>query len=131
MSSRPLVKPHSVITSGDMSAASITSDVTIVQQLSNICYSYSWTGSTPVGTLKVQASNDYSIDPGGVVLNAGTWNTLDLEVNGSVVSSIDVTGNTGNGMINIANLAAYAIRTVYTKTSGTGTLQAIIVAKVV
>lgn len=129
MSSRPLVKPHAVITDGDMSTASITSDVTIIQMLSSISYGYSWTGSTPVGTLKIQVSNDYSVDAGGTVLNAGTWSTLDLVYGGTIVSSIPVTGNTGNGLIDIET-GAYAIRTVYTKSSGTGTLQCKITCKV-
>jgi hypothetical protein len=112
-----------------MSAVSITSDVTIIQQLSAISYGFSWTGSSPVGTIAIQVSNDYSIDAGGTVVNAGTWTALDLTYGGSVVSTVPVTGNTGNGLIDIET-GAYAIRAVYTKTSGTGTLQAKLSAKV-
>lgn len=130
MSSRPLIKPHTVINSGDMSAASITSDVTIIQQLSMISYGYSWTGTSPVGTIAVQVSNDYAIDAGGTVSNAGTWNALYFSSAGSSVASVAVTGNTGNGFIDLTKLAGYAIRTVYTKTSGTGTLQCKLNAKV-
>lgn len=130
MSSRPLIKPHTVISSGDMSQATITSDVTVIQQLSSISYGYSWAdGSTPVGTLKIQVSNDYSVDAGGTVSNSGTWPTMDLVYGGAVVSSIPVTGNSGNGLIDIET-GAYAIRTVYTKTSGSGTLQCKITCKV-
>ena len=129
MSSRPLLRPYSVITDGSMSAASITSAVTIVQQLSSISYGFSWSGTSPVGTIKVQASNDYSIDSAGAVLNAGTWTTLDLSYGGSTVSSVPVTGNTGNGMVDVVS-GAYALRVLYTKTSGVGTLQCKINAKV-
>lgn len=129
MSSRPLIKPHSVITDGSM-AGNITSDVTIIQQVSVMSYGYSWAGTSPVGTMSVQVSNDYSIDPGGAVLNAGTWTTMDLIYGGATVTSVPVTGNTGNGMIDLGLIGTYAIRTVYTRTSGTGTLQCKINAKV-
>lgn len=92
-------------------------------------YGYSWSGTSPVGTIKIQVSNDYSIDAGGAVSNAGTWSTIDLVYGGVVVSSIPVSGNTGNGLIDIET-GAYAIRSVYTFTSGVGTLQAKITCKV-
>lgn len=128
MSSRPLIKPHAVITDGSMSG-NITSEVTIVQQLSMIAYGFSWTGTTPVGTIAIQVSNDYAVDPGGVVSNAGTWTALDLIYGGTVVSTVPVTGNTGNGMIDVET-GSYAIRAVYTRTSGTGTLQCKLCSKV-
>ena len=131
MADRPYNAPHQVITNGDMSQASITSQVTILQQKTLISYSYSWSGTSPVGTVAVQVSNDYVLSPDGkTVLNAGTWNALYLNYQGSGVLSIPVTGNTGNGFIDVDATAAYAIRTVYTKTSGTGTLQSFITAKV-
>lgn len=129
MSSRPLIKPHTVISDGNMASVSITSDVTIIQQLSMISYGFSWVGSTPVGTIAIQVSNDYSIDPAGAVLNAGTWTPLDLIYQGNVVSTVPVSGNTGNGLIDIET-GAYAIRAVYTKGSGTGTLQGKVCSKV-
>lgn len=129
MSSRPLIKPHTVILDGNMASVSITSDVTIIQQLSMISYGFSWVGSTPIGTIAIQVSNDYSVDAGGIVSNAGTWTPLDLVYGGAVVSTVPVTGNTGNGMIDIET-GAYAIRAVYTKTSGTGTIQGKVCSKV-
>lgn len=115
--------------SADMSA-NITSAPTVLQSISQVCYSVSWTGTSPVGTISVQASNDYSIDPNGQVNNPGTWATMTLQYNGSAVTSIPVTGNSGNGLIDITDTAAYAIRLVYTAGSGTGTLQAIVSGKV-
>lgn len=87
-------------------------------------YAYSWTGTSPVGVISVQVSDDYSVNSDGSVNNPGTWNTLTLSVTPTV------TGNTGNGYIDIDQLGAYAIRTVYTATSGTGTLQAVYKGKV-
>ena len=130
MSTRTTLRPQVVIAAGDMSAASITSAPTILQSLTIPNYSVVWSGTTPIGTLAVQASDDYALNPDGTVQNAGTWNTLPLSLAGSSVTSIPVTGNTGNGMIDIYGLGAYAIRLVYTKTSGTGTLTAKINGKV-
>lgn len=130
MSTRSNLKPHQVITDGNMASASITSQVTVLQTLTIGSYSYSWSGSTPVGTIAIQASNDYKLDAAGNVLNAGTWTTLYFTLDGSsVVNSAPVSGNTGTGLIEFST-GAYAIRTVYTKGSGTGTLQAFIAGKV-
>lgn len=137
MSSRSNLRPQAVIgtgsspvVSGDMSAATITSNPTVLQSLTVGSYTYSWVGTAPVGTVAVQISNDYSLNPNGTVNNAGTWTTIFFTLNGSsVVSSAPVSGGTGNGIIEWTT-GAYAIRTVYTKTSGTGTLQAIVNGKV-
>lgn len=123
MSSRPLLKPHAVITNGGMSG-SITSEPTIVQMLSLVSYTISWSGSTPSGVITVQVSNDYSVNADGSVKNAGTWSTLDLS------DTATVSGNTGTGAIAISLIEFYAIRLVYTRTSGTGTMQAVVVGKV-
>lgn len=119
---RAPLKPHSVITNGDMSG-SITSDVTIIQNLSLIGYDISWTGSSPVGAMSVQISNTYSLNPDGTVRNAGNWTTLTLS------AATNVSGNSGNGFIDVELTGANAIRLVYTRTSGTGTMNATIAAK--
>lgn len=129
MSTREKLRPYSVITSGNI-AGSLTSSPTVIQGISMLSYSYSWTGSTPVGAISIQVSNDYALNPDGSVQNAGTWNTITFTLSGSSVTSAPVSGNTGNGFIDIDQSGAYAIRTVYTRTSGTGTLQAIICGKV-
>lgn len=121
MSSRPIFSVHSVITDGNM-AASITSQVTVISNLSQISYDISWSGSTPVGTCTVEVSNTYSQNGDGSVRNAGNWTALPL--------SGAVTGNTGTGFIDIDAIAAQAIRLVYTRVSGTGTMQASVKGKV-
>lgn len=89
-----------------------------------VSYSVSWSGTSPVGAVTIQVSNDYAQNVDGSVAVAGTWNTLTLS------SATNVSGNTGNGFIDIDAIAAYAIRLIYTKTSGVGTFQAIINGKV-
>lgn len=129
MASRPLLTPHSVITNGSM-AGSLTSQVTIIQMLSMMSYDVSWTGAAPVGTLSVQVSNTYSQNADGTTRNAGNWTTLILNVGGTPATTIPVSGSPGNVFIDIDELGAYAIRLVYTRTSGTGILNAVIAAKV-
>jgi hypothetical protein len=129
LSTRPQIKPELVITNGNMSG-NITSLPTIISNVSMVSYGLSWAGTTPVGTVSVQASNDYSLYPTGQVNNAGTWNTLTLNYNGSAVTTVPVTGNTGNGLIDIDTLAAYAVRLIYTAGSGTGTMQCTVIGKV-
>ncbi len=130
MSTRTFLKPYSVITNGDMSATSITSAVTIMQSISGVSYQLSWSGSTPIGSVALQFSNDYSLNPDGTVNNSGTWTTATINVAGFPVSSAPVSGNTGSGVIDVDRTNTYASRLVYTKASGTGTLQAVIMGKV-
>ncbi len=136
MSTRTSLRPQLVIPSAQASpastgsmGASITSAPTQLQSLSMVNYAFSWTGTSPVGTISIQASNDCTILPEGGV-SGGTWNTIPLISGGAAVTSVPVTGNTGNGMVDIFGLAAYAVRAVYTYTSGVGTLTATVTGKV-
>lgn len=129
MSSRPFSK-YPVIDDGDMSG-SITSQVTVLQQKTIGTYTYSWAGTSPVGTISVEISNDY--EPGimdSAPVNAGTWTAIYFTLNGSTVaSSAPVAGNTGTGVVEFST-GAYAIRTKFTFGSGIGTLQSVIMCKV-
>lgn len=123
MSSRPLLQPMPVIVNGDMSG-SITSLVTVISNISQMSYAYSWTGTSPLGSISVEVSDDYSQNADGSVRNAGTWNALPL------APTPGISGNTGMGFVDIDQLGGYAIRTKYTPTSGVGTLQAVYKGKV-
>jgi len=128
MSSRPLLQPMIVIggnsgVSGNM-ASNITSLVTVISNQSMMSYEYTWSGTSPIGVVSVQVSNDYSQNADGTVNNPGNWSTLPLSATPAV------TGNTGTGFIDIDSLAGYAIRTIYTATSGTGTMTATYKGKV-
>lgn len=124
MSSRPQLEPHLVITNGNLASASLTSIPTIIQKLSMVSYEAVWSGSSPSGTVSVQVSNTYSLNTDGSVKNAGDWNDLPLSI------SPTVSGNTGNGFIDIDAQAGYAVRFVYTRISGTGTLNVTVSGKV-
>lgn len=130
MSSRPLIRPFPVISNGDMSQASITSAVTVIDNISMLSYALSWSGSSPVGTVSVQGSNDYTQNAAGGAGNAGTWTSLVLNASGSPSTTIPITGSPGTAAIDITETAFYALRLVFTRVSGSGTLQATMAAKV-
>lgn len=130
MSTRSYSAPQQVITNGDMSD-DITSMVTVLEQKTVASYQFSWAGTSPVGTVSIQVSNNYSLYPNGTVNNTGTWTTLTLNVDGSPVTTVDISGNAGDTLIDpIGPTAGYAIRAIYTSGSGVGTLQAFACFKV-
>lgn len=121
MSSRTTLRPNKVIDAQSL-GADIVSDVKLMQSLSRGCFTFSWTGISPIGTVQLEGSNDYKESADGqTVIDAGTWPVF--------LGSQSVTGNTGVGSIDFET-GAYAVRVTYTRTSGTGTLNAYINAKV-
>lgn len=138
--SRTTKRPSSVIPSTYASPANsssmgtnITSAPTILQSLTSASYSVAWSaGSTPVGNLSIEASNDVELGPDGNILNpsTATWTQMPMTVAGVLVNSIPVSGNSGNGVIELLTTAVYAIRLVYTRASGSGTLNVLVNCKV-
>lgn len=129
MSTRSGIRPYLVITNGNMSG-NLISTPTVLQSLTMISYSISWIGTSPVGAISVQISNDYSINPAGFVNNPGTWNTMTLDLMGNPVTSIPVSGNSGQDFIDILQTGGYALRLLYTATGGIGTLNVLFNGKV-
>lgn len=126
MSTRTALRPYPVINAVSM-AASITSSVTVLQSLSDFSYEVTWSGTTPVGTISMQVSNSYALAPDGSTATAGTWTSVPLEVNdASVATTVAVSGNTGTIYIDVSKHAGYAVRLIYTRASGTGTMTAVI-----
>lgn len=128
--------PHIVIpnaqgspVNGNSMAVNITSQASISPVMGRISYQAVWSGTSPVGTISIQGSNDYVLSSTGAVLNAGSWDTLTISYLGSPVQSVPVTGNTGNGIIDITTTGIYATRLVYTATSGTGSLTVTVFGK--
>ena len=123
MSSRKnVILPKLILSAGDMSA-SITSSATNINFLDNASIQLNFTGA-PVGTFAVQGSLDYS--PGinnDPLANAGNWVDLPLSVTPTASGSPDVI------LMDLSMLPFPWIRVVYTRTSGTGSLNYYIVAK--
>lgn len=121
MPRKNILRQYQTITNGDMSGASITSSITNIQFLDNVGVQLNWSGSTPIGTIVVQVSADHAQDAEGNVTVAGNWISLPV--------SISVSGNTGSGYFDLNQLSSPWIRVVYTKTSGTGTLNGYVTGK--
>lgn len=126
MAAKSFLKPYKVVSAGDMSTASITSPVTAIQTIDNIGYQLNWTG-TPTGTFNIQVSMDYEPgkSPDDKPFNAGTWTTVTLTV--PVVAS----GSADNAYVDLDQLSAPYIRVVYTRTSGSGSLNAFVTGKAI
>lgn len=122
MASRPILTPYPVVLDGDMSD-DITSDITILTNLSMISYDISWTGTSPIGTISAQVSNSYSKNADGSTRDEGNWTTLPG-------TSAAITGNSGSGFMEIDAAGAYAIRLFYDRTSGVGVLNVKVNGKV-
>jgi hypothetical protein len=119
---RHVLPKFQIITDGDMSTTSITSTVSNIEYIDNIGIQLIWTGS-PTGTVAVQVSVNHAQDAYGNVTVAGTWTQLVFS------SDASPAGSASNFYYNAVSIAAPWIRVVYTKGSGTGTLNAFICGK--
>ena len=117
-----LLFPKSIITAGNMASASITSSVVEIRNQDNVGIQLSWTG-TAVGTFAVQISINHAEDANGNVTVAGDWVALPLS------PTIAAAGSADSAIIDLNQMSASYIRVVYTRSSGTGTLNAYITAK--
>lgn len=113
--------PVKIIDAASM-GASVTSTLAFVQYQDNVGIQLNWTG-TPTGTFTVQVSVDHAQDTLGNVTVAGNWVTLTLS------ASITAAGSADTAYIDLNQLSAPWARVVYTRTSGTGTLNGYITAK--
>src|ERR1700685_1139080 len=99
--------PQGTPANGNSMAANIISAPVILYLMSKCSFSYSWTGTSPVGAISIQGSNDFSLNNALNPYNPGTWNTLTFNYAGSAVSSVPVGGNTGIGLIDITATGIY------------------------
>lgn len=120
MSSRPILAPFSVLSAESM-GASFSSEPTFIPNISAVSYEASWSGSTPIGTLAVEVSNSVTTNADGSIRNAGNW---------TVLTSTAVSGNTGSIFFDVTITAGLATRLTYTRSSGTGSMDAIVNGKV-
>lgn len=108
MSRKLFLEPYRIVTAGDMSA-NITSAESTVNQIDNVGIQLDFTG-TPTGTFTVEAQRHPSAD----------WVAIDFG------STISASGAAGNHRISISS-KENKVRVKYTRSSGTGTLNAYIV----
>lgn len=97
--------------SGDMSAASITSKVQDVKFIDNVSIELAWTGA-PVGTLAIYES----------LTGVNFGDPLQIPIN-------NPNGSAKSVVLDLNQLSGFWVKIVYTKTSGTGTLQGFIGGK--
>lgn len=102
------MKPSNDLVTGDVSASFNSSPIQATFVLYGSVQATLSGGGSPVGVLKVQASNDQPLT--GAPQN---WNDLSS-------ITVNVTAD-GSFLIPIFNLSYEWIRLVYTRTSGTGT----------
>lgn len=116
-----VVFPVRAVTAGDMSG-NITSEVVEIKNQDNVGIQLHWTG-TPTGTFSVEISANHLQDMNGRVMNEGNWVALTLD------PAISASGSADDAYIDLNQMSAMYIRVVYTAGSGTGSLDAYIVAK--
>lgn len=121
MSSRPYLQPHPIFTNQTM-GATVSSSPLSIATMSLVGFDISWTGA-PVGTFSIEVSNTYEQFPGGQVKTAGNWTALTLS------AAVAPAGTPSNGFIDIDSISATWIRLTYTRTSGTGVLNATVSGK--
>jgi len=117
MSRKNVVKTYKMLESEDVSV-NITSSTTNVINLDKASIVLEWSGTAPVGTVTIEATND---DPDKSPL----WRELDFG------STISISGNTGNHDLIFNELPFRAMRIQYVAGSGTGTLTATLTSKTV
>ena len=120
------------VSAGNM-ASNITSAATCIQWLDNIGIQFNFTGS-PVGTFQVQVSADYAQDLNGQIQNPGNWTPITLSYlsAGAMTQASSIPTSVGSPIyLDLNQLSAPWIRTVYTAGSGSGALNAFITAKLV
>lgn len=114
MGRKNIVKSFAMFDSTDISTNQ-TSEITRVITLDQASIHLSWTGTSPVGTITVEARNG----------DDDSWFELDL---GGTVS---ISGNSGDHQIIFSEMPFTDIRLQYASTSGTGNMDAKLTMKVI
>jgi hypothetical protein len=117
-----VLQPVHIIDAGDMSG-DLVSDVVGIAFLDNISVQLVFTGNA-VGDFGVEVSLNYR-EQQGYVINPGDWVALPLSPAPVAAGSAD------DITIDINQVSAPYIRVTYTRTSGTGTVEAYLSGKAV
>jgi len=94
---------NNLLVDGDMSGP-LTSQSKDINTVVSVALQAVWSGTTPVGSFNVQASN------------------IDEDAAYVTIAEVEVTGNTGAALVNIERPGYAYVRAVYVFTSGTGTI---------
>ena len=114
MARKNFVEQFKMLDAADISTNQ-TSELTNVLKLDQASIILEWSGSSPVGTVTVEARNG----------SDGNFYELDMG------STISISGNSGNHQLLFSEMPFSDIRLQYTSTSGTGSLTATITSKTV
>lgn len=108
------LQTQAVITAGSMTGTAVINGIAVnAAHIETASFQANYSaGSSPIGTLQVQGSND-------IVVNTGDAPTHWANIGSTVAVS---GGNSGSVMAPVLNINYDWIRIVYTNTSGTGTL---------
>ena len=117
-----LLAPVHAIDAGDMSLTSITSAVVETKLQDNIGIQLNWTG-TAAGTFDFQISMDHKEDASGNVQVAGNFVSVPIS------PAITASGSADSAYVDLNQISAPYFRIVYTKNSGSGTLDAYVNGK--
>ena len=110
------IEERTNLASAQSIGASFSSDKLAVGSFEGIAIDARWSGGgTPIGTLKVQVSND----PESTADASIVWTDY-------TGSSLSVSGNSGSIMYDIAPHNFNLIRVVYTRTSGSASMDIIV-----
>ena len=109
---------YKMLENADMTATT-TSKLTEVSNLDKASIHVVWSGTAPIGTITVESTNDNPDNPLAV------WREVVFN------ATIEVTGDNGDHDIVFNELPFNAIRIKYAPTSGSGTINAALSAKVV
>lgn len=112
--------PYKNIPTQSVSSGTVTSSVTDIYLKDNILLQFIWT-DTLAGTFDIQVSTNYDKNSP----SSAAWDSLPLS------SVPTASGSASNWSVNITELAAKAIRVVFTWSGGSGNLTSWISAKAV
>jgi len=99
-----------IINAGDLSQATVTSSIVNLSTVTGYSIACAYSGSSPTGTLKIQVSNDFTEDSTAI----SNWYDLPS-------SSQSISAN-GNYVWAISDANYKWLKVLWTKTSGTGTI---------
>lgn len=129
MSGRKNVLPKFQLLTAQSMAASFSSRAVNVNYLDNTAFQYHINSGTPSGVLSVEVSVDHVEDSEGNIIVAGRWIPL-IQPDGVTPVAITIAaGLPADGAFDINQTSFPYIRLTYTRTSGTGSMDAFTGAK--